>query len=149
MLTEPQLATLKDNERSLLTGIRNAFGDRFQINEKISEGKLFILIPNQQTNNYLELNCDGDLMILGVGEWCHDHPESVPNAIEIIKRIIHDNIIIWKVTHPNGYWYSGFYDVDEWKENKDLVDEPDTGIEPGDKLEKSTFSKTLENRIVE
>jgi hypothetical protein len=104
---------------------------------------------NHQTNNFLELNYDEDLMILGIGEWCHDHPESVSDAIEIIERTIDDKIVIWKVTRPDGYWYSGFYDIDEWRENKDLVDEPDTGIEAGDKIEKATFSKTIEDRIVE
>ncbi len=148
-LTDEQISALDEKEQSMLRSFRKKFAHRFQITESISEGFLLMHLVNSLTNNSLELSYDDDLLVLGVGKWCHDHPKSVPDALEMMEQIIDDRIVIWKVTRPDGYWYSGFYDIDEWKEKVDLVDEPDTGIESGDKLEKSTFSKRLEDKVIE
>jgi len=90
------------------------------------------------------------LLVLNIGEWTHDHPESLGELIEKIERIVGEKIVVWRVTRPDGNWYSGHYDADELKEfGPEFLDEPDSGVEAGEHLQKETFTQVLEDRVVE
>jgi hypothetical protein len=79
-------------------------------------------------------------------QWTHTHPSTIDELIVIIAKIINDEIIIWKVTSPDGTWYAGHYDVIEWEENSAMVDKSGA-MEKGDRLERSTFNKIIEDKI--
>jgi hypothetical protein len=148
MITDTDINNLKEDERRMLNCIRKSFDKLFKIDENMIDGVLHIGLPSPSTDSHLDIFFDKNDIVLSIGEWIHSHPESTDELIQSIKKIIDEKIIIWKVTRPDGYWYSGHYDIDEWKENINMIDEPDAYIEKGDRIERSTFKKMIEDKII-
>ena len=132
----------------MLKNIRHTFGRLFQINERVSNGILYVNLASPISENDLEIFYDCNDIVLSIGKWTHCHPTSMEELNHSIEKIVKGKIIIWKVTRQDGYWYSGHYDIDEWKKNPNMVDEPDTNVENGDRIERSTFTKIIEDRII-
>jgi len=149
MLNEKEIINLREFEQQLLKAIRLKFGKIFQIDETLSDNILYIRLLSPSTENHLEIFYNKDDIVLSVGKWTHCHPTPLDELIEKIEKITKEKIIVWKVTRPDGHWYSGHYDIDEWKENLTMVDEPDTNIEKGDRIEKATFKSILEDKFIE
>lgn len=148
MLTKTEIDNLTRDEQKLLKTVRSVYGQSRQIIETITEGILYIQLPSAETENHIEIFFDESDIVLSIGKWTHSHPSSMEELISDIDRITNGKIVVWKVTRPDGYWYSGHYDVDMYRENINMVDEPDTNIENGDRIERSTFHKVIEDRII-
>jgi hypothetical protein len=149
MLDQNQISHLNEYEKELLFNIDIKYGDFLEIVELIQDKTLHIFIKSPIVNNDLDLFYDKNTIVLHIGQWTHTHPETIDELILTIDKIINDEIIIWKVTRPDGYWYSGHYDLIEWQEDSTMVNEPDSLIEKGDRIERSTFNTFIENKVVE
>ena len=150
MITEAQVKDLTENETALLTHLRANTPADCTLDEAITEGRLHVRMLKHEVRNIIDVWYVDDLMVLNIGEWTHEHPNSLDELTHIINRIVQNKIVVWKVTRPNGYWYSGHYDLDELKiQGPELLDEPDSDIETGDHLQKETYDKLLEDRVIE
>jgi hypothetical protein len=136
-------------EKSMLEHLRSNPPIGCSLDVTIENERLYIHVTKSDSRHPIDVFSEDELMVLCIGEWTHDHPETLAELSDIIDRVVKDKVIIWKVTRPNGYEYSGHYDIDDWKANPEWVDEPDSYIEPGDRLQKETFTKLIEDRIIE
>lgn len=151
---------MNDQEPRNLTRFENLFFSKFKqffpllSNLKVSiDKKSFdVKIKGSKTNNDILVWIEKDEIGVGIGEWTHTHFKDIDECLLFIKDILDDFIVVWKVTKPDGGWYSGHYDLRLWQENIDKkdwnynpIDEPDSNLEPNDKVHRSTFNKILEN----
>ena len=149
MLNQKEISHLKHNEKELLFNINVRYGDLLEIHESILEDTLHIRIKSPVPDNDIEIFYHYYTMVLSIGKWTHTHPETIEDLLLTIDKIIDEEIIVWKVTFPDGNWSAGHYDIYEWEKNPHMVDEPDTNLERGDWIERSTFKRIIENKIIE
>jgi hypothetical protein len=149
MLDQKQISFLKDYEKELLFNIDVEYSELLKIDEFIRNNTLHVIIKSPIAGNDLDIFYEHDYIVLSIGEWTHTHPSTINELIMSIAKIINDEIIIWKVTSPDGRWYAGHYNLIEWEENSAMVNEPDSNIEKGDRIERSTFNKNIEDKIFE
>jgi len=122
--------------------------------EHINEVKSFI-IESKNTENHIYVSGDEDFIILDFGEISHCHPADINETIQLIKDYLGNQLIIWKVSRPNGYWYAGHYSLKDWIENKEkgdwyfnLIDQPDSLLEVGDRIERFNYQTVIEDRFI-
>ena len=150
MIKSEQIEKLRENERVLLTHLRANTPSGCQRDERILEGHLHVCFLKPCMRHKIEVWYEEELMVLNIGDWTHDHPESLDELTHKIDRIVEEKIVVWKVTRPDDYEYSGHYDLDELREKGlQFLDEPDSEVEPGDRLQKETYTQLMEDRIIE
>ena len=118
----------------------------------IKNNSFELTIKSSKTENDIDIWIENDEIGIGIGQWTHTHFNDIDECLLFIKDILDDFIVVWKVTKPDGDWYSGHYDIRLWQENVDkkdwhynLVDEPDSKLESNDKVHRSTFNKILDD----
>ncbi|MCP4675305.1 MAG: hypothetical protein GY854_07330 [Deltaproteobacteria bacterium] len=150
MIDTAKIDYLREVDRNLLFHLRKKTPSGCQRDETILEGRLNVRFLKPGVRHPIDVWYEDNLMVLNIGDWTHDHPETLGELVEKIERIVDEKIVVWRVTRPNGFEYSGHYDSDELtQEGPEFLDEPDTGVEAGDRLQKETFTKLLIDKMVE
>ena len=149
-----------NQETRKLTSFENLFYSKFKqffplfSNLKVSIDKKSsnVKIKSSKTDNEILVWIENDEIGVEIGKWTHTHFNDIDECLLFIKDILDDFIVVWKVTRPNGYWYSGHYDIRLWQENLDKkdwnynhIDEPDSLLDSDDKIHRFTFNKILED----
>lgn len=149
MMDQAQFEKLTENEQKLLSHLRKHTPADCQCDESIRDGVLSVRFLKPCARHELAVWYEGDLLVLNIGDWTHSHPESLNALTNLIDRVVTEKIVVWRVTRANGFKYSGHYDADELADQGPrFLDEPDTGVEPGDHLQKETYTQVLEDKVI-
>jgi hypothetical protein len=113
MIDSEQIKKLTDNERVLLSHLRANVPSGCHCDVTILDGRLHVRFSKSSFRHQIDIGYEGELIVLNIGDWTHDHPESLDELTYTIRRIVEEKIVVWRVIRPDGYEYSGHYDIDE------------------------------------
>lgn len=148
MVVAKGLESLREKDLELLQFVEEHFENKILIDTEYRGEKLHIKLSDNTALHDMVLYHEGHSMVLVIGTWTHCRPRNFEALKHKIERVLREKIVIWKVSRPNGYTYYGHYDIDEYETHTCIVDQPDTVVEEGDRVQKSTFKKLVEDRVV-